>query len=480
MNRKFIFSIVGRILEILGLALLLPMAVSLIYREASAFSFAITASISFISGFVIRLFCKSPSNIIYAKEGFLIVALSWLTASVVGALPFVISGEVTSYVDALFETASGFSTTGASVINNIEGLSHGMLFWRGFTHWIGGMGFLVFILAFVGGISDRSIHILRAEMPGPIIGKLMPRAKDTSKFLYITYIILTLLETILLAAGDMSLFDSVIHALSTAGTGGFSTRADSLASFSPYSQWVITCFMLIFGINFNLFYLATIRRFKAVIKSTELWIYLLIIVLSSGIIFFNIRSLFPDAEQTLRASAFQVCSILSTTGFTTHNFDAWPTLSRSIIAVLLFFGGCAGSTAGGLKISRIVIIFKMIGRELKSMIHPRSVNSVKFEGKELSMQTQRGVSMYLATYMVCIFIFFLLLSFEPFTFETNFTAAVTCFNNVGPGLGGIGPLYNFSQYSDFSKIVLTFAMLMGRLEIFPMLIAIFPSTWTKK
>lgn len=480
MNKKLVFNVTGRLLLALSLLMTLPIAVSLIYREKAAWAFLFTAILSLFLGAVLVFFTKGCSNVLYAKEGFLIVSLAWLLTSFLGALPFVISGEVKSFIDAFFETASGFSTTGASVISDVEALSKGILFWRSFTHWIGGMGVLVFMIAFVSNISDRSIHILRAEMPGPIVGKMTPRAKDTTKVLYVMYIVMTVIQVVLLSLGDMSFFESLLHTFGTAGTGGFSTQNNSLIEYSDYSHWVITVFMFLFGVNFNLYYLILIKRFKSAVKSTELWVYFAIISISALVITGNVMSLYDSFSSAIKDALFQVVSISTTTGYATANFDLWPTLSKGIIFILMFIGACAGSTAGGLKVSRVIILFKMIHKEIKKMVHPRSVTSVKFEGKEVDDNTQRSVTTYFAVYFIFIFAVFFILSFEPFSFETNFTATVSCFNNVGPGLDGVGPMMNYGAYSNFSKLVLSFAMLFGRLEIFPLLIAMIPSSWRKK
>ena len=479
MNRKIVFSVTGKLLEVFSLIMLLPVLVSVIYKEHEAFAFLISAGISLVLGLTLRLLTRNADKTLYAKEGFLIVSLAWVCASVIGSLPFYISGEIPSYVDALFETVSGFTTTGASILTDIEAMSHGMLFWRSFTHWIGGMGVLVFILAFVNNISDRSIHIMRAEMPGPIVGKLVPRAKDTSKVLYIMYIVLTLVEIIFLWCGEMNLFESVVHSLGTAGTGGFGIKSDSVGGYSAYSQWVIAAFMVIFGINFNLYYLAIIKRFKAAIKSEELWTYLGIVLVFSTLIAININHMFESVADSVRHAFFQVASLVSTSGFATTDFNLWPDFSKALLLIVLFTGACAGSTAGGLKISRVILLFKMISKEIKRLIRPRSVSNIKFEGKDVDDHTQSSVTTYFAVYMICFFLVFLIISFEPFGFETNFTAAATCFNNVGPGFDMVGPAGNFAAYSNFSKLVLSLAMLMGRLEIFPLLIALIPSTWKK-
>ena len=471
---------IGQIIKLEAVLLVLPLAVSIIYRERCALSFLITALASLFVGFAVTLISKPGNRLIYAKEDFVIVALAWLALSAIGAVPFVLSGEVRSYADAFFETVSGFTTTGASVLTDIEGMSHGLLFWRSFTHWVGGMGVLVFIMAIIPSVCDRSIHILRAEMPGPVMGKLVPKLKQTAKILYLIYIVMTVLEMILLLCGGMSLFDSALHSFATAGTGGFGIKGDSIASYSPYLQWVIAAFMFLFGINFNIYYLLLVRRFRSVLKSTETWCYIAICLISVSIITGNIYSIYGNLPDSVRASAFQVASLVTTTGFSTADFNLWPGLSKGILLILMFIGGCAGSTAGGLKVSRVVMMIKMIRREFMKMIHPRSVSAVRIEGKKVDDTTLNGVNVYFALYMVIYFAVFLLLCLEPFDFETNFTAVAACYNNIGPGFGAVGPMGSFSGYSAFSKIVLSATMLLGRLEIYPLLFALIPSTWTKK
>lgn len=481
MNRLMIFKTLGRIVRAETLLLLLPTAVALIYGDMrGAVALLISAGIAFFVGTVLAMVCRPKTKVIYAKEGFAIVALAWIAMSAIGALPFVISGEIPHYMDAFFETVSGFTTTGASILSNVETMSRGLLFWRSFTHWIGGMGVLVFVMALLPNLSDRSIHIMRAEMPGPVVGKLVPRAKDTAKILYLIYIVMTAAQIVLLLVGGMPFFDSVVHALGTAGTGGFAIKADGLAGYSPYLQWVITVFMLLFGINFNLYYLILIRRLRSVFRSTELWAYVGIVVASVAVITTNIYSMCSGFSEALRLSAFQVSAIITTTGYSTTDFNLWPGLSKAILLMLMFIGGSAGSTAGGIKISRIVLMVKMVFNELRFMVRPRSVNSVRFEGKTVDEQAQKSVANYFLIYGICLFAIFLVISFEPFGFETNFTAAITCFNNVGPGFGMVGPTGSFAEYSAFSKLVFSFAMLLGRLEIFPLIIALTPHTWTKK
>ncbi len=480
MNYRMILFTTGRVVLFEGIMLGLPALVSLIYGENCFYTFLFVMGVSFAVGGALWLFSKPKDSIIYAKEGFITVAIVWVVLSAIGALPFTLCGEIPNYIDAFFETVSGFTTTGASILSDVEALSRGLLFWRSFTHWVGGMGVLVFVMAVIPDMSDRSIHIMRAEMPGPIIGKLVPKVKDTAKILYLIYIVLTLIQVVFLLFGGMDLFESLIHAFGTAGTGGFGIKADSVASYSPYLQWVIGIFMLIFGVNFNLYYLILIRRFKNAISSDEIWVYLGIVAVSTVAICANIMPFMSDLGESLRMAFFQVSSIITTTGFANTDFNLWPVFSKGIILILMFIGGCAGSTAGGLKVSRVIILFKTVRMEIKRMLHPRSVNIVRFEGKPLEEDTYRSVSFYFVLYMLCLFAVFLLLCLEPFDIETNFTAAVSCFNNVGPGLASVGPMANYASYSSAAKLLLSFAMLFGRLEIFPLIIALSPATWSKK
>ncbi len=480
MNRRMIFYVIGQIINIEAALLLLPAAVSLYYKEECLTAFLITAGIALTVGLILTLTSRPGNHLIYAKDGFVIVTLAWLAMSVIGALPFVISGEMSNYIDAFFETVSGFTTTGASVLTDVEKMSQGLLFWRSSTHWIGGMGVLVFVMAIIPNISDRSIHIIRAEMPGPIVGKLVPKLKNTAKILYLIYIVMTVLEVVFLLCGGMPLYDSVVHAFGTAGTGGFGIKASSIAGYSPYLQWVIAIFMLLFGINFNIYYLVLIRRFRSVFRSTEMWSYIGLVVLSVAAITVNIYPVSQSFSEALRLSAFQVSSVITTTGYATADFNLWPEMSKGILLFLMFIGGCAGSTAGGLKVSRVVILLKMIRRELNRMLHPRSVSVVKFEGKQVDEATLNSVSIYFVLYIICFCVIFFVLCFEPFDFATNFSATAACFNNVGPGFGAVGPAASYQGYSALSKTVLSIAMLLGRLEIFPLLLAFSPSTWAKK
>lgn len=481
MNKKMIFSTLGQLTLSEGGMMLLPLIAALIYGEWHvALSFGISAGLAVLLGGGMYLLCRTKNTVIFAREGFVIVALGWIIMSAVGAVPFVISGDIPSYVDAFFETVSGFTTTGSSILVDVEALSHGALFWRSFTHWVGGMGVLVFIMAIVPSVSDRSIHIMRAEMPGPIVGKIVPRARETARILYVIYLVMTVVQVILLVAGGMSLFDSLLHAFGTAGTGGFGIKADSVASYSPYLQWVITIFMFLFGVNFNMYYLLLVKKFRSALRSGEFWTYFGIVIGATALICINILPSSASFGEALRASAFQVGSIITTTGYSTVDFNLWPTFSKTVLVCLMFIGGCAGSTSGGFKVTRIAILFSSVKQELRRMLHPRAVQTVKFEGKVVDQATLSGVGTYLALHVLCFVIILLAVSLEPFDLETNFTAALTCFNNVGPGLGGVGPLSSFAAYTDVSKIVLSFAMLLGRLEIYPLLLALSPSTWTKR
>ena len=479
MNRKMVFKTVGLMLMAEAVLLLLPTAVALIYREGCAWTLLASAAIALCVGGLLRRI-RAESDVIYAREGFVTVAMAWLALSAVGALPFFLSREIPSYVDAFFETVSGFTTTGASILTDVEAMSHGLQFWRSFTHWVGGMGILVFVIALVPGANDRSMHILRAEMPGPVVGKLLPRARDTASILYKIYVGMTLVEIVLLLAGGMPLFDSLVHAFGTAGTGGFGIKADSIAGYSPYLQWVITVFMFLFGVNFNLYYLLLIRRFRAALQSSEFWYYLGIVLVSITLITINIMPMIENFGDAIRLSAFQVSSIMTTTGYATADFNLWPEFSKGILLLLMLIGACAGSTGGGLKVSRAVMLIKTIHKEIRHLLHPRSVNAVKFEGKSVDHATLKSVSSYFAIYIVCMIAVYMLLTLDAFDLETNLSATFACFNNIGPGLAAVGPTANYFAYNPLSKIVLSLAMLLGRLEIFPLLLTLSPATWVKR
>lgn len=478
---------IGQIVKIEAALLLLPLLVSVYYIKTdgvtNVIAFAITIAIALALGFFLTIVFRKRKKEIFAKEGFVITALAWIVLSATGALPFVISGAIPDFIDAFFETVSGFTTTGASILSSsqidfLNMTSRGMIFWRSFTHWIGGMGILVLVVAILPTVSGRTIHVLRAEMPGPTMGKLVPKLKDTAKILYIMYLVLSVVETIFLLCGGMPLFDSVIHTFGTAGTGGFSLHGDSIAAYSPYCQWVITVFMLLFGINFNLYYLILIRRVKTALRSEELWTYLGVIVTAVVIVMINVYSVFPTFSEALRTVAFHVSSIITTTGFLTTDINAWPVLSKTVLLLLMVVGACAGSTAGGLKVSRVVLLFKTIRREFRRMIHPRSVYVVRYEGKRVEEAALSRVGIYFAVYMVVFLALFLLLSLDGYSIETNFSAAASTFNNIGPAFGDAAG--GFFIYSPLSKLAMSAAMLLGRLEIYPLLLLFSLQTWRGK
>ncbi|WP_315167492.1 TrkH family potassium uptake protein [Metaclostridioides mangenotii] len=480
MNKKMIVYILGKMLGIEGLLLLLPGIVAILYREENATAFFITSIILFV--FYLLFGRKKPDDTgIYAKEGFIIVAFAWVLWSVFGSLPFVISGSIPSYIDAFFETVSGFTTTGSTVLNDIESLSQGMLFWRSFTHWIGGMGVLVFVLAFIPLTDKRSIHLMRAEVPGPAVDKLVPKVRSTAKILYGIYIILSLILTILLMCGGMSFFDSLIHMFGTAGTGGFSNKSASIGYYnSVYIESVITIFMILFGINFNMFYFLLIKKFTPIFKSEEVRAYLGIIVLATVIIAFNILNIYGTHLEAFRYAVFQVASIITTTGYATADFDLWPQLSKSVILVIMIIGACAGSTGGGIKVSRLIILFKTVRQEIKHILHPKSVSIVTIDKKRVDDDTIHGVYIYFIAYVLIFVLSVILISIQNIDFPTTFSAVLTCLNNVGPGIAGAGPTQSFHDFSIFSKVVFCFDMLAGRLELFPFLIIFSPSLWRSK
>lgn len=490
MNYRVIFQTLGKVSVMLGVLLVIPTVLSACLAESCWWALLTAAGIAVAIGLPLWLCCKPKNHVIFSKEGLIIVSLSWIWVSLVGALPFVISGAIPNYIDAFFETASGFSTTGATILkgDQIESMAKGLLFWRSFTHWIGGMGVIVFVMAIAGGATDRSMHVLRAEMPGPTVDKIVPRARDTAKILYLLYVGLTFVEIVALIIAGMPIFDSVVHAFGTAGTGGFGIKADSIASYNAACQWIITVFMILFGVNFNLYYLMIMRKFKSAFSSRELWIYGGIIVCSALVIGFNISnqlSYTQSAGDTVRHSAFQVAAFLTTTGYTTipasSSINYWPILSRGILFLLMFVGGCAGSTGGGLKVSRVAILCCAIKKELRKVVHPRNANAVKFEKKSLSDETLQSVAGYFGLYMLILVATFLLLCFDPcpeLNVEANITAAASCLNNIGPAYGVVANGYY--MYSPLSKIVLSLVMLVGRLEIYPILLTLTPSTWLKK
>lgn len=477
MNKSIVLKIIGWILCFEAAFMLLPCIVALIYKESSGYAFLITISVCFLIGIPLSRI-KPKRNIFFAKEGFITVALGWIVLSIMGALPFYISGEIPNYVDALFEVISGFTTTGSSILRDVEAMSYSMLFWRSFTHWIGGMGVLVFILAILPMAGGESLHILRAESPGPSVGKLVPRMRNSSMLLYAIYIGMTILQIVLLLLGRMPLFDALTITFGTAGTGGFAIKSTGIEPYSYYIQNVVTVFMFLFGVNFNLYFLILLKKVKVAIKSEELRWYSIIVGAAIVLISFNTGGI-KGFFSAIHHSAFQVSSIITTTGYSTFDFNLWPTFSKTILVILMFIGACAGSTGGGLKVSRIVILFKTITKELSYMIHKRSIKVLKMDGKKIEHETIRSINVYFVTYMIILFMSFLLVTLDNFDFETSFTAVVATLNNIGPGLSHVGPMGNFADFSILSKFVMMFDMLAGRLEIFPMLLLFSPSTWKK-
>jgi trk system potassium uptake protein TrkH len=474
MNRPVIRYILGCVLKIEALLMVLPCIVALIYQERSGFSFLITLVVCGLLGILMTM--KKPVNFVfYLKEGCIATTLSWIFLSLFGCLPFFISREIPSFTDALFETISGFTTTGASILNDIEALSHCMLFWRSFTHWIGGMGVLVFLLAIIPLSGGSHINLMRAESPGPSVGKLVPKVRYTARILYKLYIALTLIELVLLLLGKMPVFDSICTTFGTAGTGGFGIKNDSFMSYSPYLQWVVTIFMILFGINFNAYYLILLGSIKDALKMEEIRYYLLIIFSAILIIFFNIYDGSMGIFETLRHVSFQVASIISSTGFASVDFDLWPDTSRILLVILMFIGACAGSTGGGIKVSRFVIAVKTIFREISSYIHPKSIKRIKMDDKPIEPEIIHSVSVYFLTFGILFILSLFAVSFEGKGLVTSFTAVATTINNIGPGLDLVGPTRNFYFLSGFSKYVLMFDMLAGRLELFPLLILFHPA-----
>lgn len=479
MNYRMLRYLLGCILLIEAILLLLPLATAMIYKE-DILPFVYTICILLVIS-VPCVILKPKNTHIYAREGFICVSAAWILLSVFGALPFVFSGVIPNFIDALFETVSGFTTTGASILTAVEGFPRSILFWRSFTHWVGGMGVLVFMLAILPSAGGEAIHLMRAEVPGPTKGKLVPKMRQTALILYGIYIVLTCIEFIALLLCGFPLYDSIVTSFATAGTGGFSVLNSSIAGYAnPAAEWVIAVFMILFGINFNLFFLVLIGKAKEALKSEELKVYLGVIAVSVVAVSLNIFHLIGNFGDSVRTAFFQVASIMTTTGFVTVEFNDWPVLSKTILTLLMIIGACAGSTAGGLKISRILILFKNIFREIKHMIRPKSVNVVRVDGEVISDETVRSATGYLTVYMLAIVICVVLIAIDGYSMETNITATLSCINNIGPALGDIGAMGNCSIFSPFSKLVLTLAMLLGRLEFVPMIVFFSPYAWKKR
>lgn len=483
MNYRMVFYIIGRIVGAVGVLMLIPTICAVIYREA-VLPFVVPILVSVALGFLCT--AKPPKNRdIRAKDGFISVALSWIVLSLIGCLPFIISGAIPSFVDAFFETVSGFTTTGSTVIADVESVGRGLLLWRSMTQWLGGMGVLVFLLAILPKSdlkNSRFMHVMKAEVPGPTVGKVVPRIADTARVMYGIYLALTAVLFLLLLCGDMNIYEALCHSLTTASTGGFGVMNDSIASYSAYSQYVIAVFMIIFGINFNVYFFIIIGQFFKAIKTEEMWWFLGLVTVAVTAITLSLTygNIVATSEEGFRLAFFQAASIVSTTGFATADFGHWPVLAQSVLLLLMFTGGCAGCTAGGIKISRLLLLGKNAKREMKYVLHPHSVQSVKLEGRVVDHETIRGTTSYIIIYaMVFVFSTIAVVFFEGTDLITSFTAVLTGFNNVGPGLGELGPAYNFAGLSDPTKLVLVFDMLAGRLELFPILILFSPSSWRK-
>lgn len=480
MNNRMTTYILSKMLGVEALVLLLPAFVSWIYGEDGWRFFLVTSAV--LSAVYLAFGRKKPKDsTIYGRDGFIIIACAWILWSLFGAMPFWLSGAIPSYVDAFFETVSGFTTTGSTILTDIASMPKGMNFWRCLTHWIGGMGVLVFVMVIVSLEDKNSMHLMRAEVPGPETDKLVPKARDTAKILYGMYLILTIAQVVFLLAGGMDLYDSIIHAFSTAGTGGFNNRNNSVAYYdSAYIDSVITVFMILYGINFNMYYFLLLKKVKVVFKNEEVKAYLGIIFGATALITINILSIYEKPLHAFRYAVFQVAAVITTTGFATADFNLWPEFSKCILLLLMIVGACAGSTGGGMKVSRILIGLKSIKREIKRLLHPKSVNIVKVNGNKVKEDTLQGVYVYFIAYIAIFIVSVLLISLNNFDFATSFSAVLTTINNIGPGISAVGPIENFANFSVFSKLVFCLDMLIGRLEIFPFIVLLSPNLWRKK
>lgn len=479
MNYKVVFHTLGLVLNCEAACMLLPLICALIYNEQPMVKvFLVCIGICLVLG---SLLCfKSPKNKdMHSKEGFISVALGWIFLSIFGAFPFLFSGYIPNFIDALFETVSGFTTTGSSILCDVEILPKSLLFWRSFTHWIGGMGILVFLVAILPISGGSNLFLLKAESPGPTVSKFVPKVRSTAKILYGIYIAMTIIQIIFLLCGGMSLYESLLTAFGTAGTGGFGFKNSGLANYSPYIQYVVTIFMALYGINFSVYYLILIKKFRPAFSLQEVRTYLSILIIAVFIIFFDCRGVYSTTEEAFRHTAFQVSSIMTTTGYTTTDFDLWPGLSKTVLLGLMFIGACAGSTGGGIKVSRIIVLLKSIVKEIKLIAQPKIMHKVTLDKRPVEHETVRSINVFMAAYIVIFAFSVLIISLDGFDFTTNFSAVAATLNNIGPGFAMVGPTQNFSVYSDFSKLILTLNMLIGRLEIFPILILFFPYTWKK-
>lgn len=480
MNNKMIVYIIAKMLGVEGAVLLIPAFVAFLYGESDVIQFLI---VSAVLGAIFFIFGrKRPENkVIYAKEGLVIVGLAWILWSLFGALPFVLTGSIPSYVDAFFETVSGFTTTGSTILTDIEALPKGVAFWRSLTHWIGGMGVLVFVMMLTSLDDEHSMHLMRAEVPGPEADKLVPKARATARILYLMYFVLTAAEVVFLMFGGMSFYDALLHSFSTAGTGGFSNRNASVAYYdSAYIDGVITVFMILFSVNFNLYFLIRLKNWKDALKNEELHAYLGIIAGAVAIVTVNILGIYGNIVHAFRYASFQVASVITTTGFCTADFNLWPELSKVVLLCIMVIGACAGSTGGGIKVSRFLILVKSIKQEVRRMLHPKAVTIVKINGKRVGNDTIRSVYIYFISYILVMMVSILLVSINNFDFATTFSSVLTTLNNVGPGISMVGPVENFHMFSPLSKLVFCMDMLLGRLEIFPYLLLMSPELWRRR
>lgn len=476
MNGAMVIYILGSVLKVEACLLLFPCLVAAVYKEGAISWFLLTAVLSAAVGFLLAR--KKPENtVFYLKEGCVSTALSWIVISVVGCLPFYWSGAIPSFTDALFETVSGFTTTGASILSDVECLPWSILFWRSFSHWIGGMGVLVFLLAIIPLSGGSHMNLMRAESPGPSVGKLVPKVRATARILYMIYLGMTVVELIFLLIGGMPFLEAVMISFGTAGTGGFGVRNSSIGGYSPYIQWVVAIFMILFGVNFNAYYFILLKRFKQALNMEEVKGYFFLIAAASAIIFVNVYDRTMTAADTIRHVVFQVGSLMTSTGFSTVDFDLWPSAAKTVLIIIMFIGACAGSTGGGLKVSRVIILVKSVRRELNAYLHPKSVKTIKMDDKPLDQGAISSVGVYFTTFIIVFGVSFFLVSLEGNDLETNFTAVLTTLNNMGPGLSKVGPTQNFGGMSTLTKYVLMFDMLAGRLELFPMLVLFHPVLW---
>ncbi len=477
MNIRIIGYIIGYVLRIEGILMLLPAFVGALYNEKTWLGFFVCAIGTFLIGLLLS-FKKPKNQVFYAKEAFVTVPSAWIFLSLFGCFPFIINKEIPKFVDAFFEMVSGFTTTGSSILSDIEALSHAALFWRSFSHWIGGMGVLVFILSILPLTGGGTMHLMRAESPGPQVDKIVPRVRDTSIILYVIYTVMTLLEIVVLVIGEVPLFDAVTLSFGTAGTGGFSIKNSSVADYSAFAQYMIAVFMILFGINFNFYFLLVRRHLFQALRFEEVRWYLLVIVSAVAGVTLCTLPIFDTVEETFRSALFQVSSIITTTGFSTTDFNIFPQFAKMILLLIMFIGACAGSTGGGIKVSRVVVMLKTVRDELSRIIHPRAVKKVRLDGKVIEHSVLRSINTFLLGYIAVFVLSLLLISFDNFSFETNFSGVAATINNIGPGFDLVGPMENFAKFSDFSKLVFCFDMLAGRLEILPILVLFNPKTWS--